>query len=101
VTETRNDAFGRFRDPMTMTKSREIKTWYSDADEAEHDITVTACADWQRDIEIESDLPDMPADEEQRLRERVAELYWAAEREDYEIAECAQEDAGEWRYSAG
>lgn len=54
--------------------SRTVHTWYEDALGAEHSISVRVCSGGPRDIEIEDGL------------------HWAAERECYEEAECAQED---------
>jgi hypothetical protein len=65
----------------TDTKTREIKAWYTDANDVEHGLTVTARA-MGREVEL-SELPDMPTDEAERLRERVEEAYWAAEHRDY------------------
>ena len=68
-----------------MTKSRPIPTYYTDVSDVEHDITVEVRADGLQfdDVVIETDLPDMPANELLCLVERVAELYWAAEHADY------------------
>lgn len=74
--------------------TRKISTYWYDAIDTEHTITVDVWADGLSDIDTE-DLPDMPGDEECRLRERLAALYWAAESHDFECRECAQEDAGE------
>ena len=77
---------------LGMSKSREIHTWYTDAGDVEHDIVIKVSSLDLGDTPF-TGLPDMPADEEDRLREHVAELYWAEEREAYEMSQCAQEDS--------
>lgn len=66
-----------------MGKPRTFTTWYEDALGAEHDLSVEVEADGRFDIRLCTDLPEMDGDQEQRIKERVAELYWAAEREEY------------------
>lgn len=75
-----------------MSRSRTIATWYADANDVEHDITVEVSALDIRTAEVETDLPDMPAGEERCLRERASELYWAAEREAYLRSPQAERD---------
>ena len=65
--------------------TRPIATHYTDADDVERDITVDVSADGLRDVTLDGDLPDMPPSELERLIDRASELYWAAERLDYEM----------------
>ena len=64
---------------------RKIITHYTDADDIEHDITVEVSADGLRDVTLDGDLPDMPPSELDWLIERAGELFWAAERLEYEM----------------
>ena len=74
-------------------KTREIENWYYDDSDNEHLVVVEVYAEGPHsDIETE-ELPEMPHEEKQRLIERLAELYWAAEREEHEMRQCAQEDS--------
>lgn len=65
-----------------MTKSRNIATWYSDADGVEHDIVLTAHAEGRNCI-VDTELPDIPESDARALLLRAANLYWAAEHADY------------------
>ena len=74
-------------------KSREITTYWYDEGDGEHFIEVWVSADGIRDVKIDTDLSDLPEDQRWRVEERVAERYWDAEREEYEMMQCAQEDS--------
>ena len=74
-----------------MRQSRDIVTYYTDADGDERDITVTVTQDGLYETLIESDLPEMSREEEASLRERVGDLYWQSEREQYLLSQSAQE----------
>lgn len=73
--------------------TRHLSAWYEDAQGAEQSIMLEVCADGLRDIEIAGELPDMPDAEEQSLRERVREAYWALEHEAWQIRQDRQEES--------
>ena len=65
-------------------KVRRFETWYEDEQDIEHPISVEVEADGRSDIWLCTELPDcIDKKQEQRIRERLHELYWAAEREAY------------------
>ncbi len=71
--------------------SRAIATWYSDANEAEHDITLDVRHEG-RDCIVETELPDIPEPDARALLLRAADLYWAAEHEAYLRSPQAERD---------
>jgi len=77
-----------------MIKPRTFATWYDDSLGTERDISIEVEADGLRDIAICTDLPVMDSDQEERIKERLSELYWAAERHGYELSQDAQEELG-------
>lgn len=72
--------------------SRTIATWYTDANDVEHDITLEMRTEELRNCVVETELPEMPESEERALLLRAADLYWAAEREAYLRSPQAERD---------
>lgn len=71
--------------------TRTVTTYFTASYDAndrdvESDIAITVSPDGLRHVIIETDLSDVPESEQDGVVERATDLYWAEEREAYEIA---------------